>query len=72
MTNDASRVTPNGPAQDGSYSSDSAPNIPPTGTPAPVVNKPAFTPAPVPPEAQQLAQATNTASSSPQGGDDDD
>jgi hypothetical protein len=72
MTNDASRVTPNGPAQDGSYREDSQPNAAPTGTPAPAVDKPAFQAAPVPPEAQQLAQATNTAPSTPPHGDEND
>jgi hypothetical protein len=65
-----SRTTPNGPAQDGTYREDSQPNAAPTGTPAPVVGKPAFTPAPVPIEAQ--AQATRSAPSTPQGGDDND
>jgi hypothetical protein len=66
------RYTPNGPDASGQYDPGSAPNLAPSPIPPAVENKPAFTPAPVPVEAQQLAQATRSAPSTPQGGDDND
>ena len=72
MTNDINRSTPNGPGADGTYSSDSAPNVAPTPAVPQPVAKPGFNPGHIDAETAAAAQAVNTAPSTPQGGDDND